>query len=38
MLAEVLNDLSKEDIDELMDNASAGLIGFLRYSNVVTWI
>ena len=38
MLREVLNDGNKEDIDESMGDASAGLIGFLRYSNIVTWI
>ena len=36
MLTEVLNDGFKEDIDELIDDSSAGLIGFLRYSNIVT--
>ena len=39
MLREVLNDGFKEDVDEYMDeDASAGLIGFLRYSNIVTCI
>ena len=38
MLREVLIDGFKEDIDELMDDASVGFIGFLRYSNIVTWI
>ena len=31
MLREVLIDGFKEDIDELMDDASVGFIGFLRY-------
>ena len=35
MLTEVLNDVFNEDNDELIDDASAGLIGFLRYSNIV---
>ena len=38
MPKEVLNDGFKEDIDASMGDASAGLIGFLRYSNIVTWI
>ena len=38
MLTEVLNDVFKEDNDELKDDASAGLKGFLRYSNIVTGI
>ena len=38
MLREVLNDRFKEDMGESLGEASAGLIGFLRYSNIVTWI
>ena len=36
MLAEVLDDGFNEDMYEFMDDASAGLIGLLRYSNIVT--
>ena len=38
MLREVLNDVFNEDIDESTVETSAGLIGFLRYSNIITCI
>ena len=34
----LFNDVFKEDIDEFMDDDSLDLIGFLRYSNIVTWL
>ena len=34
----LFNDVLKEDMDDFMDDDSAGLIGFQRYSNIVTWI
>ena len=38
MLAEVLKDGFREDIDESINDVSAGLIGFRKYSNIVTRI